>query len=107
MFRDIRIEKARASFMKIKKLLSRRDLSLDLRTCMLKCYVFPVFLYCVEAWTLNVYYERKLETFEMWSYRRMLRIPWTEHVTNVEVIRKTDKFVEKLKRENCNISDTL
>lgn len=92
----IRIEKARASFMKIKKLLCSRDLNLDLRTRMLKCYVFPVLLYGVEAWTLNVYCERKLEAFEMWTYRRMLRIPWTEHVTNVEVLRRMEKGVEIL-----------
>jgi len=72
----LRIEKSLASFMRIKKLLCSRDLSMDLRTRMLKCYVFAVLLYGVEAWTLNVYCERKLEAFEMWTYRRMLRIPW-------------------------------
>jgi len=61
----IRIEKARASFMRIKKLLCSRDLSVDLRTRMLRCYVFPVLLYGVEAWTLNVYCGRKLEAFDM------------------------------------------
>jgi len=76
----IRIEKARASFKWTKKLLCSRDLSLDLRTRMLKCYVFPVLLYGVEAWTLNVYCEQKLEAFEMWTYLRMLRIPWTRNM---------------------------
>lgn len=90
----IRIEKARASFVKIRKLLCSRDLSLDLRVRMLRCYVFPVLLYGAETWTLNVHYERKLEAFEMWAYRRMLRISWTEHVTNVEVLRRMEKDVE-------------
>jgi len=80
----ILIEKARASLMRVKKLLCRRDLSLDLGTRMLKCYVFPVLLYGVEAWTLNVYCERKLEAYKMRTYRRMMRIPCTEHVTNVK-----------------------
>jgi len=53
----IRIEKARVSFMRI-KLFCSRNLSLDLKTRMLKCYVFLVLLYDVEAWTLNEYYGR-------------------------------------------------
>jgi len=56
----------------------RMKAALDLRTRMIKCYVLPVLLYGVEAWTFNVYCQQKLETFEM------MRIPWTEHVTNVE-----------------------
>jgi len=92
----IRIEEERVSFIRIKKLLCSRDLSWDQRTRMLKCYVFPVLLYSVEAGTLNVYCERKLEAFKIWTYRRMLRISWTEHVTNVEVLRKTEKGVEIL-----------
>jgi len=52
--------------------------------------------YGVEAWTLNVYCERKLEVLEMWTYRRMFRIRWTEHVTNVQVLRRTEKSLEIL-----------
>jgi len=47
----------------------------------------------VDAWTLNGYCEQKLEAFEIWTYRRILRIPWTEYVTNVEVLRRTEKGV--------------
>lgn len=49
----IRIEKARAAFVKMRSLLSTRDLSLETRTRLLKCYIFPILLYGVEAWTLN------------------------------------------------------
>jgi len=56
--------------MTIKKLHCSRDLSLDLRNRRLKCYVFPDLLHGVEAWTLNVYCEQKLEAFEMWTYHR-------------------------------------
>ncbi|GJQ72511.1 hypothetical protein Trydic_g3582 [Trypoxylus dichotomus] len=66
-------EKARISFVRVRKLLCGRDMSLDLRTWMLKCYGSLVYLYGVETRTLNVYYERKLEAFEM------LEVPWTVH----------------------------
>ncbi|KAI5752582.1 hypothetical protein M8J77_018365 [Diaphorina citri] len=92
----IRIEKARASFMKMKKLFTNRDLSLDLRIRMLRCYIFTVLLYGVEAWTLNKSCERKLEAFEMWTYRRILKISWTERVTNTEALRRIKKNVEIL-----------
>jgi len=61
----ISIEKACVSFMSIKKLLYSRDLSMEIRPRMLKCYVFLIILYGVEAWTLNVYCGQKLEAFEM------------------------------------------
>uniref|UniRef100_A0A8D8UV16 Craniofacial development protein 2 n=2 Tax=Cacopsylla melanoneura TaxID=428564 RepID=A0A8D8UV16_9HEMI len=90
----IRIEKARAAFVKIKKMLCSRDLSLDLRVRMLKCYVFSVLYYGVETWTLNKECEKRLEAFEMWTYRRMQRISWTDHITNVEVLRRMNKEKE-------------
>uniref|UniRef100_A0A8D8SJ40 Craniofacial development protein 2 n=2 Tax=Cacopsylla melanoneura TaxID=428564 RepID=A0A8D8SJ40_9HEMI len=92
----IRIEKARAAFLKMRTVLTARDLSINLRTRLLKCYVFPVLLYGVEAWTLNKECERKLQAFEMWSYRRILRIPWTDRVTNIEVLNRMGKEVEVL-----------
>ncbi|KAI5746880.1 hypothetical protein M8J77_008501 [Diaphorina citri] len=92
----IRIEKARTSFVNMKRILCSRDLSLNLRTRLLKCYVFSVLLYGVEAWTLNKASEKRLQAFEMWTYRRMLRISWTDHVTNLEVLRRMGKEPEIL-----------
>ncbi len=45
-------------------------------------------LYASECWTISAHMRSKLEAAEMWFYRRMLRIPWTAHVTNEEVLRK-------------------
>uniref|UniRef100_A0A8D8WNS4 Craniofacial development protein 2 n=2 Tax=Cacopsylla melanoneura TaxID=428564 RepID=A0A8D8WNS4_9HEMI len=92
----IRIEKARAAFVNMRSLLSARDLGLETKTRLLKCYIFPILLYGVEAWTLNKECEKRLQAFEMWTYRRILRIPWTDRVTNVEVLRRMGKQVEIL-----------
>lgn len=93
----IRVEKARAAFVKMKKMLCCRDLSLELRTRMLRCYVFSILYYGVESWTLNKACESKVQAFEMWAYRRMHRISYTEHITNLEVLRRMEKEVEVVK----------
>lgn len=90
----IRIEKARATFICMRKLLCSHDLTLSLRIKMIKCYVFLVFLYGVESWTLTEDTLKCIKSFEMWIYRRMLRISWTNKITNDEVLRTVIKETE-------------
>lgn len=85
-----RIEIARASFNK----MSNKDISLHLRSRMLQCYVWPVVIYGCEAWTLKEATIKKLDAFEMWCYRRMLRISWVHRVTNKEVLRRAKRSRE-------------
>ena len=89
-----RIEQAREAFFKFQKVLKNRDLNLQLRTRILRCYVFSVLLYGVESWTLTEASLRKLEAFEMWCYRRMLRIEWYHFVTNDDVLLRMGKELE-------------
>nr|CAH7716415.1 unnamed protein product [Callosobruchus chinensis] len=77
-----RIEQARATFLKLKKILTNRDLNFKLRYRMVECYVWSVLLYGAEAWTLKAAAINRIETFEMWTLRRMLKISWTEHARN-------------------------
>uniref|UniRef100_A0A8D8RKM6 Uncharacterized protein n=1 Tax=Cacopsylla melanoneura TaxID=428564 RepID=A0A8D8RKM6_9HEMI len=58
---------------------------------MLRCYIFSVLFYGAESWTLKEDLCKKLEAFEMWLYRRILKIPWTARVTNEEVLRRMNK----------------
>ena len=83
-----RIEQARQGFLRYKRLLSDPYLDLSLRLRLVKCYVWSILLYGVESWTLKAGMFNKLEAFELWCYRRMLRIPWTARVTNNEVLQK-------------------
>uniref|UniRef100_A0A8D8Q4X5 Craniofacial development protein 2 n=1 Tax=Cacopsylla melanoneura TaxID=428564 RepID=A0A8D8Q4X5_9HEMI len=87
----IRIAKAKAAFNKMGNLFRSHDISLQTKERLLKCYIFSVLLYGVEAWTLNEETIGKIEAFEMWMYRRILRISWTEHITNEEVLRRMGK----------------
>jgi len=77
--------------MKFKKLLTNTDFDLGLRIRFAKCYVWTVLLYGMEGWTLKVSTMNKLEAFEMWVYRLVLRIPWTARRNNDEVLRIINK----------------
>lgn len=56
------------------------------RKKVLVCYVWSTLLYCSDTWTLNNDTCKKLEAFELWCYRRMLKIAWSDRVTNEEVL---------------------
>ncbi|CAG9830217.1 unnamed protein product [Diabrotica balteata] len=79
---------ARAAFLKLKQLFCDKNLNTALRLRFVECYVWSQLLYGVETSTLKAQIVKKLEAFELWKYRRMLRIPWSTRVTNEEVLRK-------------------
>lgn len=83
-----RIEQARAAFINMRTLLSSQSLNLQLRYRFIKCYVYSVLLYGVETWTLKANTMNRLEAFEMWLFRRLLKISWTDHTSNTEVLNR-------------------
>lgn len=91
-----RIEMARSTFIKLRSLLCCSDLSLGTKMRIVRCYVLPVLLYGVEAWTLTQATEKRIEAFEMWIYRRILKISYVDHVTNIEVLQRMTKEKEVL-----------
>lgn len=86
-----RIEQARRTFMNMKTFFTRSDLSLELRIRMTRSYIFPILLYGCESWTLDPNTEKRLNAFEMYLYRRMLRVSWTQRVTNDEILIRMNK----------------
>ena len=76
---------AKAAFNK-KKTLFASKLDLNLRKKLVKCYIWSMALYGAETWTLWAADQKYLESFEMWCWRRMEKISWTEHVRNEEVL---------------------
>jgi hypothetical protein len=59
---------------------------LELWKKLVKCYVWSIALYGAETWTLRAVDQKHLESFEMWCWRRMEKISWTDHVRNEEVL---------------------
>ena len=88
--RDIkqRLAQGRIAFNKKRSLLCSKNINLAARKRLLKAYVWSVALYGCETWTIGSADRKKIEAFEMWCYRRMLRIPWVDKVTNEEVLNR-------------------
>ena len=68
-------------------ILKRRDISLPTKICLLKAIVFPVVMYGCESWTVNKAERQRIDAFELWCWRRLLRVPWTARRSN-QSIRK-------------------
>ena len=61
-------------------------MDLELRKKLVKCYVCSIALYGAETWTLRAVDQKYMESFEMWCWRRMEKISWTDHVRKEEVL---------------------
>ena len=84
------------------KILTSRTISIEVRSRIAKCYIWSTLLYGAETRTLTKVTSDKLEAFDMWLYRKMLRISWKEQKTNGEVLHKmTTKrsLLNTIKRE--------
>jgi hypothetical protein len=78
---------AKAAFNKKKNLFTSK-LDINLRNKLVKCYIWSIPLYGAELWTLQKIYQMYLESFEMWCWRKMEKISWTDRVRNEEVLNR-------------------
>jgi hypothetical protein len=78
---------AKAAFNK-KRAVFTKKMNLELRKKLVKCYIWNTALYGAETWTLRAVDQKHLESFEMWCWRRMEKIGWTDRVRN-EVLLKS------------------
>jgi len=74
-----------------KKILFTSKLNLNLRKKLVKCYIWSMALYGAETWTLRVADQKYLESFEMWCWKRMEKISWTNYVRNEEVLLRVNE----------------
>ena len=58
-------------------ILKSRDITLPTKVCLVKAMVFPVVMYGCESWTIKKTEHRRIDAFELWCWRRLLRVPWT------------------------------
>ncbi|CAG9834000.1 unnamed protein product [Diabrotica balteata] len=80
------------------KLFKSYNLNLEIKVRLLGYYIFSILYYGFKSWILTEAMEQKLETFEMWIYKRILRISWTDKITNETVLRRMGKEREVMKR---------
>ena len=69
-------------------ILQSRDISLPTKVRLVKAIVFPVVVYGCESWTLKKAECRRLDAFELWCWRRLLRIPWTTKGSNQSILKE-------------------
>ena len=67
-------------------ILKSRDIALPTKVCLVKAMVFPVVMYGCESWTVKKAESRKIDAFELWCWRRLLRVPWTATRSNQSIL---------------------
>ena len=65
-----------------------RDITLLTKVHLLKPMVFPVVMYGCESWTVKKAERRRIDAFELWSWRRLLRVPWTARRSNQSILKE-------------------
>ena len=73
-------------------LLKSRDITLPTKICLVKAMVFPVVMYGCESWTIKKAEHRRIDAFELWCWRRFLRVPWTARRSNQSIKPKGNQF---------------
>ena len=68
--------------------LKSRDITLPTKVHLVKAMVFPVVMYGYESWTLKKAERRRIDAFELWCWRRLLRVPWTERRSNQSILKE-------------------
>ena len=69
-------------------ILKTRDITLPTKVCLVKAMVFPVVMYGYESWTIKKAECRRLDAFELWCWRRLLRVPWTARRPNQSILKE-------------------
>ena len=70
-------------------ILKSRDISLPTKVHLVKAMVFPVVMYRSEIWTIKKVEHRIMDAFELWCWRRLLRVPWTVRRSNQSILKET------------------
>ena len=75
--------------MLIYSMLKSRDITLPTKAHLVKAMIFPVVMYGCDSWTVKKAERQKIDAFELWYWRRLLRVPWTERRSNQSILRET------------------
>ena len=65
-----------------------RDINLPTKVCLVKAMVFPVVMYGCESWTIKKAERQRIDDFELWCWRRLLRVPWTARRSNQSILKE-------------------
>ena len=69
-------------------ILKSKDITLPTKVCLVKAMVFPVVMYGCESWTIKKAEHQRMDAFELWCWRRLLRVPWTARRSNQSILKE-------------------
>ena len=69
-------------------ILKSRDVTLPAKVCLVKAVVFPVVMYGCDGWTIKKAELQRIDAFELWCWRRLLRDPWTARRSNQSILKE-------------------
>ena len=72
----------------VDSILKSRDITLSTKVCLVKAMVFPVVTYGCESWTIKKAEQWRIDAFELWCWRRLLRVPWTARRSNQSILKE-------------------
>ena len=85
---EIKTLLGRKAMTNLESILKSRDISLPTKVHLVKAMVFPVVMYGCESWTIKKAEHRRTDAFELWYWRRLLRVPWTARRSNQSILKK-------------------
>ena len=91
----------------IDSILKSRDITLATKVHLVKAMVFPVVMYGCETWTIKKAECQRIDAFELWCWRRLLRVPWTARRSNQSILKEISpkyslkELIVKLKLQYC------
>ena len=83
----------------LESILKSRDITLPTKVCLVKAMVFPVVMYGCESWTVKKAERQGIDAFELWCWRRLLRVPWTA--------RRSNQFILKGISPGCSLEGLM
>ena len=78
----------RKAMTNLDSLLKRRDITLPIKVHLVKDMVFPIVMYGCRIWTIKKAEHQRIDAFELWCWRRLLRVPWTARISNQSILKE-------------------
>ena len=78
----------RKTMINLDNILKSKEITLPTRVCLIKAVVFPVVMYGCENWTVKKAEHQRIDAFEVWCWRILLRVPWTARRSNQSILKK-------------------
>ena len=78
----------RKAMINLDSILKRRNITLPTKVCLVKAMVFPVVMYGCESWTGKKAERQRIDAFELWCWRRLVRVPWTARRSNQSILKE-------------------